>query len=50
MNLALEILRIYRRLPRQDWDLDAVFGFDDDAWVLNRILEVIGRSDLRIAI
>ncbi len=31
-------------------DLDSVFGFDDDARILNQVLEVIGRSDLRVAI
>lgn len=76
VNLAEEILRVYRRLLQQDWgdldmqhrrivaagcsyylhrgdgddDLDSVFGFDDDARLLNQVLEVIGRSDLRVAI
>ncbi len=76
VNLAEEILRVYRHLLQQAWghldeqqrriviagcsyyldrsdqddDLDSVFGFDDDARLLNQVLEVIGRSDLGISI
>lgn len=76
VNLAEEILRVYRRLLQQAWgdldehrrrivtagcsyyldrgdqddDLGSVFGFDDDARLLNQVLEAIGRTDLRVTI
>lgn len=34
----------------EDGDLDSVYGFDDDAQVLNIILEFIGKEDLVIHI
>lgn len=33
-----------------DGDLDSVFGFDDDAELLNRVLDVIGRPEYRVRI
>ena len=34
----------------QDGDLESVYGFDDDAEVLNEILELLNRPDLTVQI
>lgn len=34
----------------EDGDLESVFGFDDDAEVLNLVLDSLGRSELRVRV